>query len=68
MPRIRPYLSEVWRVRWSGRADLNRGPPAPKVNSKTLSSCLVYVFRASYITVYEGFRRLLFPNCSQVLG
>ena len=36
---------------WSGRADLNRGPPAPKVNSTTLSSCLVYVFRASCITV-----------------
>jgi hypothetical protein len=30
-----------------------------------LCSCLVYVFRASYITVYEGIRRLLFPNCSQ---
>jgi len=26
---------------WSGRPDLNRGPPAPKVNPKTLSSCLV---------------------------
>src|SRR6267378_8590240 len=39
------------RKYWSGRADLNRGPPAPKVNSGTQSSCLVYVFRASCITV-----------------
>jgi hypothetical protein len=54
------------RKYWSGRPDLNRRPPAPKVNSKTLSSCLVYVFRASYITVYGGIRRLLFPNCSQL--
>jgi hypothetical protein len=44
------------------------GTPTPKVNSKTLSSCLVYVFRASCITVYKGFRRLLFPDCSQLLG
>ena len=36
---------------WSGRPDLNRRPPAPKVNSGTLSSCLVDVFRASCITV-----------------
>jgi hypothetical protein len=49
---------------WSGRRDLNSRPPAPKVNYKTLSSCLVYVLRASYITVYDGFRRLLFLNCS----
>ena len=54
------------RKYWSGRPDLNRRPPAPKVNSKTLSSCLVYVFRASYITVYGGIRRLLFPHCSQL--
>ena len=52
---------------WSGRADLNRGPPAPKTNSKTLSSCLVYVFRASCITVYGSFRQLLFPDSSQLL-
>jgi hypothetical protein len=56
------------RKYWSGRPDLNRRPPAPKVNSRTLSSCLVYVFRASYITVYGGLRRLLFPNCSQLFG
>ena len=36
---------------WSGRGDLNSRPPAPKVNSKMLSSCLVYVFRASCVTV-----------------
>src|SRR6266436_1756821 len=36
---------------WSGRPDLNRRPPAPKVISGTLSSCLVYVFRVSCITV-----------------
>ena len=51
--------------RWSGRGDLNSRPPAPKTNSKTLSSCLVYVFRASYITVCAGFRPSLFPICSQ---
>jgi hypothetical protein len=54
------------RKDWSGRPDLNRRPPAPKINSRMLSSCLVYVFRASYITVYGGIRLLLFPNCSQV--
>ena len=26
---------------WSGRPDLNRGPPAPKVNAETLSSWFV---------------------------
>jgi hypothetical protein len=60
-------MSVSRRKDWSGR-DLNSGPPSPKVNSRTLSSCLVYVFRASYIMVYGGIRRLLFPNCSQVLG
>ena len=54
------------RKGWSGRPDLNRRPPAPKVDSKMLSICLVYVFRASYITFYRGIRRLLFPNCSQL--
>jgi hypothetical protein len=61
-------LKKIREMFWSGRPDLNRGPPAPKVNSKMLSSCLVYVFRASYITVYGGIRRLLFPNCSQPSG
>jgi hypothetical protein len=37
-------------------------------NSRTLSNCLVHVYRASDITVYVGIRRLLFPNYSQVLG
>src|SRR5467141_543062 len=39
------------RKYWSGLPDLNWRPPAPKVNSGTLSSCLVYVFRTSCITV-----------------
>ena len=56
------------RKYWSGRPDLNRGPPAPKVNSGSVSSCLVYVFRASCITVKGGFRQLLFRNCSQAFG
>jgi hypothetical protein len=47
---------------WSGRADLNRGPPAPKVNSRMLSSCLVYVFRARYITVYGVYSAAIVPK------
>ena len=60
--RASDKLKKMREMFWSGRPDLNRGPPAPKVNSKMLSSCLVYVFRASYIMVYGGIRRLLFPN------
>src|SRR3974390_2465244 len=60
------YLTERTGDIWSGRRDLNSGPPAPKFSSKMLSSCLVYDFRASSITVLGGFRQLLFPNCSQV--
>src|SRR5271154_1445572 len=66
---VKKALDKPKKIRqmfWSGRPDLNRRPPAPKVNSKTLSSCLVYVFRACYITVYDGIRRLLFPHCSQL--
>jgi hypothetical protein len=58
-------LKKIRELLWSGRPDLSRRPPAPKINSRMLSSCLVYVFRAGYITVYGGIRRLLFPNCSQ---
>jgi hypothetical protein len=51
------------------RAEFFQGGSAstPKVNYRMLSSCLVYVFRASCIMVYGGFRRLLFPNCSQIV-
>ncbi len=49
------------------RGDLKLQATYAKVNFKTLSSCLVYVFRASYITVYGGIRRLLFPHCFQLL-
>ena len=60
--RASDKLKKMRGMFWSGRPDLNRWPPAPKVNSRMLSSCLVYVFRASCITVYAGIRRLLFPN------
>ena len=60
--RASDKLKKMRGMFWSGRADLNRGPPAPKVNSKTLSSCLVYVFRASYITVYGGYSAVIVPK------
>jgi hypothetical protein len=40
----------------------NVAPPTPNANAKMLCSSLVYIFRASYITVYGSIRRLLFPN------
>jgi hypothetical protein len=61
-------LKKIREMFWSGRPDLNRGPPAPKVNSTMLSSCLVYVFRASYITVYGGYSAAIVPKLFPSLG
>jgi hypothetical protein len=65
--------SSLCRRSLTARLDLNvtipcARAPAHQVNSKTLSSCLVDVFRACCIKVYGGIRRLLFPNCSQLFS
>ena len=48
-----------------GRADLNRGPPAPKVNSKMLSSCLAMFFAhpaSRFMRVFGGYCSQIAPN------
>jgi len=38
---------------WSGRPDLNRGPPAPKARAETLGSWFVYIVRGVQ-TMWRG--------------